>query len=123
MKKLITLLLLFPLFISCSKEDDKIDNIFIDQNLIGVQWRISQDQLNEIWIFTDSKKIGYGVISEIDRTIKKVSNGTYDYKTTTDGKLIMNGKTYNYKIEGNKLTIKGYNFTKIESEKEYRIIE
>lgn len=134
MKKLITLLLLFPLFISCSKEDDKIDNTFIDQNLIGVQWDYKgngfQSYSPYICIFDNTQKIDYIVRSEIDKTIVKLINGTLDYKTTTYGNIIMNGKTYTYKIKnGNELIIKDGNpentaiFTKIKKEKEYRIIE
>lgn len=127
MKKLLTILLLFPLLISCSKDDDNIDNTFIDKDLIGVQWKLAQGGFYDIWVFNDTQKIGYAIRSEIDMTMAKIVNGTFEYKTTTDGNLMMDGKTYVYKIEGEKLYITGnktnFTFTKVEKGKEYRIIE
>lgn len=44
MKKLITLLLLFPLFISCSKEDDK-DNYISSDIIYGNWYKYKKDQI------------------------------------------------------------------------------
>lgn len=106
MKKLLTLILLAFVFVSCSKDDDNTDDTFIDKELINVQWKLT-DGSSALWIFNDSQMIMYAIRSERDKTIAKVLNGTFDYRITTDGRLLMNGKTLRYVITGDKLSITG----------------
>lgn len=125
MKKLLTLILLALVFASCSKDDDdKTDNTFIDKDLINVQWKISQGGEHGIWIFSEKQKVGYAITSELDSTMVKIGNGTFDYTTTTDGKLTMNGKTYTYKIDGDNLVVIGNNTSRVFKRVEgYTIVE
>lgn len=126
MKKLLTLILLATIFIACSKDDDNnTDNNFIDPNLVGVQWRLTEEGGDQVWIFNNTQRNMYGIVSEIDKTIGFISNGTYNYTTTIEGKITIGENKYTYKIDGNKLTIyrsKSYDlhFTKIQG---YTIID
>ncbi len=125
MKQLLTILLLFPLFIACSSDDDKKDEGLTDAQkeafLVG-QWS-RYDITGTLYVFGDDKSFRkYIIVNSNNKTIKLSSDmnsiGTY----SVEGNYIkVSGTSTLFSIKDENTITIGIDFTRDNTE--YTIIQ